>query len=126
MRDQPIPDDLREFILQYIDSISQLEALLILRSDPTVAWRAHELSQRIYVTAQRTAELLARLHADGFLVTEDGRYRFQCRTEELRGKVERLATLYSASLIPVTNLIHSKPSRIREFADAFKLRKDSE
>jgi hypothetical protein len=37
MSDQTIPDDLREFILQYIDSISQLEALLILRSDPSVA-----------------------------------------------------------------------------------------
>jgi hypothetical protein len=36
-----------------------------------------------------------------------------------------VAALYAANLIPVTNLIHAKPSRIREFADAFKLRKDS-
>ena len=39
--------------------------------------------------------------------------------------VGRLARFYGTHLIPVTNLIHGKPvSRIREFADAFKLRKD--
>jgi hypothetical protein len=125
MRDQTIPDDLREFILQYIDSISQLEALLILRNDPSVAWRAQDLSKRIYVSPQRTTELLGRLLADGFAATDDGAYRFSCRSEDLRDKVERVAALYAANLIPVTNLIHAKPSRIREFADAFKLRKDS-
>ena len=125
MRGQTIPDDLRDFILQYIDSISQLEALLILRSDPSAAWRAQDLSKRIYVTPQRTTELLDRLHADGFVAVVDGTYRFSCRTDDLQDKIDRLATLYAADLIPVTNLIHSKPSRIREFAEAFKLRKDS-
>jgi hypothetical protein len=38
--------------------------------------------------------------------------------------IARLADVYARHLIPVTNLIHSKPRRIREFADAFKLRKD--
>jgi hypothetical protein len=124
MADQTIPDDLRDFILQYIDSISQLEALLILRSDPGVAWRAPDLAKRIYVTPQRTAELLSRLYADGFVVVSDGAYRFSCQDDEVRDKVGRLAELYVGHLIPVTTLIHSKPSRIREFADAFKLRKD--
>jgi hypothetical protein len=38
--------------------------------------------------------------------------------------VERLAGSYANHLIQVTNLIHGKPRRLREFADAFKLRKD--
>jgi hypothetical protein len=41
--------------------------------------------------------------------------------------VDRLAELYSKYLIPVTHLIHSKPqTRVREFADAFKLRKEED
>jgi hypothetical protein len=36
-----------------------------------------------------------------------------------------LADVYARYLVPVTNLIHAKPkSRVQEFADAFKLRKD--
>ena len=38
--------------------------------------------------------------------------------------VARLSEVYRRHLIPITNLIHSKPRRIREFAEAFKLRKD--
>jgi hypothetical protein len=36
----------------------------------------------------------------------------------------RLAELYSSHLIPVTKLVHAKPSGIRKFAAAFKFRKD--
>jgi hypothetical protein len=38
MAREPIPDDLREFILGYIDSIAQLEALLLLRRNPSTSW----------------------------------------------------------------------------------------
>jgi hypothetical protein len=40
MAREPIPDDLREFILGYIDSIAQLEALLLLRRNPSTSWNA--------------------------------------------------------------------------------------
>ncbi len=50
-------------------------------------------------------------------------YRYECASEA-RQKVDRLASVYSRHLIPVTNMIHAKPRRIREFADAFKFRKD--
>jgi hypothetical protein len=43
--------------------------------------------------------------------------------EEAR-MVDRLADAYAKHLIPVTNMIHAKPRRIREFADAFRFRKD--
>jgi hypothetical protein len=38
--------------------------------------------------------------------------------------IDRLAESYAKQLIPITNLIHGKPRRIRQFADAFKFRKD--
>ena len=54
----------------------------------------------------------------------EGIYRFGCETTELRDLVDRLAEAYAQQLIPVTNMIHTKPRRIRQFAEAFKFRKD--
>jgi hypothetical protein len=68
--------------------------------------------------------VLARLSADGFLASEEGRYRYGSQSPELQAMVDRLAQVYARHLIPVTNMIHAKPRRIREFADAFKFRKD--
>jgi hypothetical protein len=39
-----------------------------------------------------------------------------------RDVVDRLADAYARHLIPITNLIHDKQRRIREFADAFRIR----
>ena len=38
--------------------------------------------------------------------------------------VDRTAETYRRQLIAVTNMIHAKPRRIRQFADAFKFKKD--
>lgn len=121
----PIADDLREFILRNIDSIAQLEALMLLRNDPSSRWDAAALARRLYVSSQESADLLQRLSADGLLEQVDGDFQYGCRTAELRSLVDRLALTYSAHLIPVTLLIHGKPRRIREFAEAFKLRKET-
>jgi len=46
MADGHIPDDLREFILQHIDSITQLEALLLLRANAAEAWDVAKATRR--------------------------------------------------------------------------------
>jgi hypothetical protein len=124
MADEIIPDDLRDFILRHIDSITQLEALILLRAHSDVDWEAKRTAARLYASEQEVAEGLARLCADGLLICKGELYRYHCKTDELRAMVDRLANAYAHHLIPVTNMIHAKPGRIREFADAFKFRKD--
>jgi hypothetical protein len=124
MAADPIPDDLREFIQRHIDSIAQLEALLLLRGSPEIGWDAAKVAARVYTSEQETAALLARLSADGFLTFENGAYRYGCQRDGQQQLVDRLAHLYARELIPITNLVHAKPRRIREFADAFKLTKE--
>ncbi|MGH7830037.1 MAG: hypothetical protein ACREP8_07645 [Candidatus Binatia bacterium] len=123
-----IPDDVAQFILDHIDSIAQVEALLILRAHPDKDWDADRLARRLYISDQQTAEVLARLYRAGFLLASSGEppiYRYGPTSNELKQLVDRLADVYSTHLVPVTNLIHSKPkSRVQEFADAFRLRKD--
>ena len=53
-----------------------------------------------------------------------GHYRFSPASDDLSRVVELLAEYYKRHLIPITNLIHSKPRRIRQFADAFKLKRE--
>jgi hypothetical protein len=124
MADDLIPSDLRDFIFRYIDSIAQLEALLLLRADPDTDWDAKQTAARLYASEPEVAEALARLCADGFLTCKEGIYRYGPQSPEQRAMIDRLADAYSRHLIPITNMIHGKPRRIREFADAFKLRKD--
>ena len=124
MSDPLIPDDLRDFILRHIDSVAQLEALLLLRSAPDEGWDAPRAAKRLYVTAQSAEEVLSRLCDDGLLSQNADLYRYHGQPEELRRMVDRLAATYTRHLIPVTNLIHGKPRRIREFADAFRFKRD--
>jgi len=124
MADDHIPGELREFILRYIDSIVQLEALLLLRAHRDMDWDAKQTGARLYASEPEIAEVLARLCADGFLTCEENFYRYRPQSPEQLAMVDQLAAVYARHLIPVTNMIHGKPRRIREFADAFKFRKD--
>jgi hypothetical protein len=119
-----VPEDVREFILRYINSIAQLEAVLLLWREPEVAWDVPSLAKRLYTGEGETMEALTQLSADGLLSANEGVYRFNATSAEQQSIVGRVAEAYAKQLIPITNIIHDKPRRIREFADAFKLRKD--
>lgn len=128
MVEELIPEDIRQFILTSVDSVAQLEALLLLRNNPQEKWTIREVAKRLYITEQETAPLLTRLCEQSLVVTVSGEpvhYAYQPSAPELARMVDRVAEIYAKHLVPVTNLIHSKPrTRIQEFADAFKLRKD--
>ena len=123
MSSEPVPDDVRNLILRHIDSVAQLEALLLLRAHPADRWPAGSIAGRLYAPEGEIVRALARLCADGFLIREQETYRYECSAEK-RERVDRLAEAYSRHLIPVTNLIHAKPRNIRQFSDAFKFRTD--
>jgi hypothetical protein len=118
-----VPDDVRDLIQRHIDSIAQLEALLLLRTHSSESWTAASVAKRLYAPEGEIVRALVRLCADGFVKREDATYRYECAAEK-RDSVDRLADAYSRHLIPVTNLIHAKPRNIRQFSDAFKFRTD--
>lgn len=124
MADEPVPDDLREFILRHIDSVAQLEALLLLRENPDEDWDVARTAKRLYASEPEVAEVLARLCADGLLSCDAEIYRYDGQHVQQSAIVDRLAAVYARHLVPVTNMIHAKPRRIREFAAAFRFRKD--
>jgi hypothetical protein len=124
MTDEPIPADLRDFILRYVDSVAHLEALLLLRANAQSSWEISAIAARLYTNEAQAGEVLAQLCSDGLIVCESDLYRYAGQSSEILGMIDRLAEFYGKQLIPITNLIHGKPRRIRQFADAFKFRKD--
>jgi hypothetical protein len=128
MLEDLIPADVRQFILKSIDSIADLEALLLISGNPREAWDASAVAHRLYVAEKDASALLDRLRAEGLIMMHEGeppKYQYQPNSVELGEVVQRTAAIYSKQLVPVTNLIHSKQrTRVQEFADAFKLRKD--
>jgi hypothetical protein len=123
-----IPENVEQFILKTIDSVAHLEGLLLLRSERDDSWTDERLAKRLYITKEEAGAILSRLCGDGFIrarSTKPVTYRYEPTSEELAHMVDLVADVYSKYLVPVTNLIHSKPkSRVQEFADAFKLRKE--
>jgi hypothetical protein len=129
MNREAFPDDVRRFILTSIPSVPYLEALLLLRGAPDQDWDGKKVAQRLYMSEKAAGALLGDLHAANIAVVtqqEAGSYRYGPAPEELRQIIDLLAGTYSRQLVAVTNLIHSKTSKkAQQFADAFKLRKDS-
>ncbi|MGH7854081.1 MAG: hypothetical protein ACREP3_11615 [Candidatus Binatia bacterium] len=128
MTEHLIPEDVRRFVLDKIESVAHLEALLLFRGNQEKEWSIEALAARLYVSEEQTIELLTGLQAQGFVAAKAEKpslYRYQPVSAELHRMLERLAEIYAKHLVPVTNLIHSKPKpRIQEFADAFRFRKD--
>lgn len=124
-----IPDEVRRFILTSIPSVPYLEALLLLRKNTEQAWDGKALAQRLYIGEPAADALLLALHDAGLLRREagdQGGYRYAPGAEAIRQIIDQLADIYSRHLVETTNLIHSRTGKkAQQFADAFKLRKDT-
>jgi Mn-dependent DtxR family transcriptional regulator len=130
MRRAELTDEIRRFILTSVPSVPYLEAILLLRNDPDADWDVPRLAARLYVAERQASEVLTALAAAGIARGEDQGettlFRYAPATAELRERLDALAQAYSANLVGVTDLIHSRlDKRAQQFADAFRLRKDS-
>lgn len=123
-----VPIDVQHFVLERIGSIAQLEALIMMRNAPDTWWASTSLAERLFVSEPVCRTELEALKGQGLLVGRQDEvgscFRYSPSTGELREYVDRLVYYYSKHLVPISNLIHSKPrTRVHEFAEAFSLKK---
>lgn len=122
--------DLRRFILTSVPSVPYLEAVLLLRAQPTTSWTPGSMARRLYLPEAEVAGLLeaaasAEL-AERRDATEGPQYMFKPASPELAQVIDQLATHYAVDIVTVTDLIHSRvDKRAQQFASAFRWRKDS-
>lgn len=127
MTDRGIPEEVRRFIADSIDSAEELDLLLLLHRTPDRTWDPASASQVVYSVPQSTADRLITLVGKGLVQAEPGTptaYRYAPATPELRETVDALATVYRARRAEVVSLVFANGvDPLRSFADAFKLKK---
>jgi DNA-binding MarR family transcriptional regulator len=122
-----IPAHVLRFLEESIDTVPQLETLLLMSKAPDRSWLIADVASRNYITEQRATDTLTALQRRGLVTSESSppRFRFNPATEGARAAVADLARCYQSNLLRITALIHAKPSAsITEFARAFDLKKD--
>jgi hypothetical protein len=127
MQQVDLPAAVVQFILKRIDTVTELETLLILSAEETRDWSAEELADRIYTPSPSAAAVLHALERQRLVRSseEATHFRFSPASEEERQLVLQTAIAYRTHLIPITTLIHKKASgAVQEFARAFDLKKD--
>lgn len=109
-----------------IDSLGQLEVLLLLHRRRPAAVSAAAVGQELGIDATWATTELRRLVTLGLAAegAGDGHFRFAPSTADLEHAVAALAEAYARQRVTVVALIMSKPSPVlRGFADAFRLRR---
>lgn len=124
-----VPDPVRRFIEAAIDSVPELECLLLLYRFKDHIWTADELAERLYLSPEVVSAIVADLKNKRMVATVNDtdvvRFRFMPETTELREVTTQLEQAYRSHLMLVTQMIHSKaPRAVLEFARAFRVAKD--
>ncbi|MEO7863992.1 MAG: hypothetical protein ABIU05_26890 [Nitrospirales bacterium] len=123
-----IPEEVQRFLVDQIDSIAELEALLILREHRDQSCPCGLVADRIYVSEEVTAGLLVKLAKRGFLTTDGmtpASFRYAPCSQEMARLLDQLAEVYVKYLVPVTDLVHKKSRRnIQGIAEAFTFKKE--
>ena len=123
-----IPDEVKAFIAAHVESVLQLELLLLLHAQAPRPRTADELARELRIDAAWASAQLASLASAGVLAAtgdDPPAYRYEPRTSQLDEAVRGLAREYAARRVTIIGLIFSKPiDKIRSFADAFRFRKE--
>ena len=130
MDDPGISPEVRALIVDRIDSVVQLELLLLLQASAGRAWTAPEVAQQLRIEPSWAAGQLGELAARGLAAPGDAAgasdaFRYAPAPPSLDATVVQLARDYAERRVTVITMIFSKPlDKLRTFADAFRIRKD--
>jgi hypothetical protein len=127
MTSPDIPARVLQFLAERIDTVPQLEALLLLWENPQREWSEEELAARIYVGRPVAATILQALQRQQLVTAEPGaaRYRYNPQWDPSGEVMPEVAAAYRRHLVQLATFIHSRASTaVREFARAFDLKKD--
>jgi DNA-binding IclR family transcriptional regulator len=121
---EPMPDEVLSFVGANIDSVPQLEALLLIWDSAPREWTTAEIAHRVYLPDERAARLLQDLAARRWVVAGGAGYAFNAASTDAP-MIAHLAAHYRSNLIRIAEIIHRKASpAVLDFARAFDLRKD--
>ncbi len=130
MRANGIPEDIRDFILKYIDSVELLNVLMLFQANPNKEWSSQDIETTIRSSNASIQRRLQDLYARGVLIEKSplkDRHAFTPKTEETADLINKVAAYNKLFPYRVIDLIYSRPAEtLRSFADAFRIGKKEE
>jgi hypothetical protein len=115
-----LPQEVQQLLLERVHSIEELEALLLLQSEPSRAWSDHEVAEALQVPERVVRSALLRLIKNGLCRSggkTSGPTIFEPRTLRLEAAVRKLAEIYAERRVPILLLIsRSAIARVRDDA----------
>lgn len=129
MSESGFSEELDKFIAAEIQSLEQMEILLLLSGNPHRWWTAHSVYEVVKSSPASVEERLEDLTRREILRSEgesEIRYQFAPPSEQIWKAVNELREAYKERPVKVVQAIYSKPpDAIQEFARAFRVRKDT-
>jgi hypothetical protein len=127
----PVERQVFDFILDKIDSVPHLEALLLLWNSRPQRWSAEEVAKRLYVDTDVAQNLLDGLSRAGLIVTlasgPERQYGYESKPSPSDTLIEAVDSAYRRQVVRISTLIHSKASSaVRDFARAFRFTKEKD
>lgn len=124
---RPSQNAVDRFILEEIDSVPHLEALLLLRKNHPRACTSDEMAKELFIPAMRAEGVLNDLTSRGLIARQETDSTFFCYkndSQELSQLIDAVDATYRRELVRVSKMIHSNASSpMRAFARAFDFRK---
>jgi predicted transcriptional regulator len=125
---ETLPAETIRFIRTHIQSVDQLEILLLLHAEKT-AFTAAQVNERQRSSINAVTSSLNSLIAQGLVkeeMTTPPTYVYAPGTKELSRAVDQLAGLYVFYRVRIIHTIYALPDPMQPFSDAFRLRKEPE
>ncbi|WP_413290572.1 hypothetical protein [Bdellovibrio sp. HCB337] len=119
MSENEIPKEVKDFVFQYIDSVEQLEILLLLNAEPHKVWTVGEVHQTLRSNMSSVEKRLNLLAAQKLIDKKEGGFQFKPEGSEKNEIIRQLSGAYKVHRHRIFEMIFSPMKKARDIAEAF-------
>src|SRR3954462_14906068 len=121
---------IEQSIVDQIDSVPHLEALLLIWNTRPNTWSADSMARSLYIRTEAAARILESLAKRDLIAavpdTPDS-YSYISDSEDTNKLLADVDVIYRKEVVRISSIIHSKASAgVRDFARAFRFTKEKE
>lgn len=119
MSENEIRKEVKDFVFQYIDSVEQLEILLLLGASPDKIWTADEVHNTLRSNKASVEKRLNLLATQKLIDKHEHGFQFKPDGSEKNEVIYQLASVYKVHRYRIYELIFSPMKKARDIAEAF-------
>jgi hypothetical protein len=109
---EELPEVVRRFVTGHIDSVSTLDALLVLRAAPDRVWSASDLGRALVSSETAATRQLHQLKRHGLLAHGHGGFRYAPPPDK-HAIIDRLAECYARRRASVIAVIYGADQAVQ-------------